>query len=551
MNFNTAYGQINDRELVKMSPKELSSLFYENEGNTEYQLKILNIYMPKAKKDKKKPINIAIGYYMYSTLYKDERAINYLDYAIKYSKSIKDEYFPLGLYREKAYKLRQLYRYDEAIKNYFLAENLAKKTNLDFYYKIRLDIAEVKSEELLQVDEALILYRECLQYYKKRNTKKSDYFNRYNQVLFDIADAHKALKNMDSATYYNRKGYNNCVITNEDYYKYLFVLNEGANLILRKKYFPAIDSINKALPKIIELQNKANIIAGYYYLGHAYRGLGKKDKAIHNFKLLDSTYQVDKIMYPEAIDGYNYLINYFRNAGNKEMELKYVNRLMAIDSFLYKRHRNIDKVIRKKYETPHLLEEKQNAIDNLKGKYSIAVYGVVFFVLVVLGLFWYNRYQRRVYKNRFDAIMLKLNEHVEVIEDNEIKNNAPTKEIIIADALVDSILNKLERFERKKEYLDKTINIQLLADQFETNSKYLSKIINEHKQMGFVQYINEFRIEYALKCLQSNPKLRKYTMIALASEFGFNTAESFSNAFFRKTGIKPSFYIKELESTTL
>ena len=277
--------QNNKVDLNKLTPKELSMLFYKNEGNKKYQLEILKIYMPKAKKDKKKPINVAIGYYMYATLYEGENKIYYLDKAIAHSKNLKDEYYPLDLYREKAYRLRQLYKYDEAIQNYILAENLAKKTNLDFYYKIRLDIAEVKSEELLQIDEALVLYRECLKYYEKQDTKRNDYFYCYNQVLFDIADAHKALKNTDSATYYNRKGYQNCLTTKDDYFKYLFVLNEGANLVLKKKFNTAIDSIHKALPKMIELKNKINIIAGYYYLGYAYKGLNKKEKAIHNFKL--------------------------------------------------------------------------------------------------------------------------------------------------------------------------------------------------------------------------------------------------------------------------
>ncbi len=35
-------------------------------------------------------------------------------------------------------------------------------------------------------------------------------------------------------------------------------------------------------------------------------------------------------------------------------------------------------------------------------------------------------------------------------------------------------------------------------------------------------------------------------MVAIAEEAGFNTAESFSKAFFKKTGIKPSYFIKEL-----
>ena len=77
--------------------------------------------------------------------------------------------------------------------------------------------------------------------------------------------------------------------------------------------------------------------------------------------------------------------------------------------------------------------------------------------------------------------------------------------------------------------------------------KYLSKIINEHKNKPFIQYVNDLRIDYALNELQNKKRLRNYTINALANEFGFNSAESFNSAFYKKTKIKCSFYIKELE----
>ena len=43
------------------------------------------------------------------------------------------------------------------------------------------------------------------------------------------------------------------------------------------------------------------------------------------------------------------------------------------------------------------------------------------------------------------------------------------------------------------------------------------------------------------------PKLRNYTIQYLADEFGFNSAESFSTAFYKKNKIKPIYFIKELD----
>jgi AraC-like DNA-binding protein len=49
--------------------------------------------------------------------------------------------------------------------------------------------------------------------------------------------------------------------------------------------------------------------------------------------------------------------------------------------------------------------------------------------------------------------------------------------------------------------------------------------------------------------LQAQPVLQNYTIASLASEFGFNSAEAFSAAFYKKYKIKPSFFIKELNKT--
>ena len=54
------------------------------------------------------------------------------------------------------------------------------------------------------------------------------------------------------------------------------------------------------------------------------------------------------------------------------------------------------------------------------------------------------------------------------------------------------------------------------------------------------------RIDNIVEELKQNKNIRKYTIAALAEEAGFNTAESFSNAFYKRTGIKPSFFVKEL-----
>ncbi len=168
------------------------------------------------------------------------------------------------------------------------------------------------------------------------------------------------------------------------------------------------------------------------------------------------------------------------------------------------------------------------------------------------GFYQYNL--KRTYKSRFEKIVNRENKPNSVPADSnpqpiEIHTKKNKENTGIAEELVVQILEKLNQFEIHKEYLHSTISLQLLAEKLETNSKYVSKIVNIYKEKTFIKYINDLRIEHALIQLQQDRKLRNYTIQALALEFGFTSAESFSSAFFKNTGIKPSYYVEQLKNT--
>lgn len=84
-----------------------------------------------------------------------------------------------------------------------------------------------------------------------------------------------------------------------------------------------------------------------------------------------------------------------------------------------------------------------------------------------------------------------------------------------------------------------------------TNSSYLSKVVNFYKHKNFASYINDLRIEYVVEQLKEDKKLRSYTIKSIADEVGFNNVESFTKAFYKKTGIRPSYYINNLNNNKL
>jgi tetratricopeptide (TPR) repeat protein len=178
--------------------------------------------------------------------------------------------------------------------NYKLGEKIALQTNVDYYYIVRDYIGITKSEDLGEYDEALEIYRECYNYYKKKDYRTEQYYNSFQNIIFGIADCYKSLQNTDSTSFYNRLGLKETTITKNVSLQYIFILNEGANQIPKKNYLSAIDSINKALHKMIKYNEFGNTLAAYFYLGKAYDGIGKKKKQLKI--ILKSTQYIQRQM---------------------------------------------------------------------------------------------------------------------------------------------------------------------------------------------------------------------------------------------------------------
>lgn len=102
-------------------------------------------------------------------------------------------------------------------------------------------------------------------------------------------------------------------------------------------------------------------------------------------------------------------------------------------------------------------------------------------------------------------------------------------------------LDLLSMMVKEKPYLDQNLNIFTLAKKLNTNSKYLSQVINQEFNKSFVHFINEYRVEEAKQILLAN---NNYTIEAQSQMVGFKSKSSFNIAFKRHTGLTPSLYIQ-------
>ena len=92
-------------------------------------------------------------------------------------------------------------------------------------------------------------------------------------------------------------------------------------------------------------------------------------------------------------------------------------------------------------------------------------------------------------------------------------------------------------------YLDAELSLDLLSQKLQATTQKISMVINIKSGINFNQFINRFRIEKArILLLQEEYKLLKIASIAF--DVGFNSINSFNQAFKFETGTTPSAYRK-------
>ena len=135
-----------------------------------------------------------------------------------------------------------------------------------------------------------------------------------------------------------------------------------------------------------------------------------------------------------------------------------------------------------------------------------------------------------VYRRRYERLMDRSSEQ---INKTGISGKPNKESSSVSDEVIRDIQRKLEKFEERKDYLNANINLMGLAKKFNTNSSYLSRVLNSSKSKNFSQYLNDLRIGHAVKQIKDDPVFRKYTIEAIALECGYNNSASFSRSFYK------------------
>ncbi len=183
--------------------------------------------------------------------------------------------------------------------------------------------------------------------------------------------------------------------------------------------------------------------------------------------------------------------------------------------------------------------KKQSYANRLYILLSIFVLGVIITVV-----FWFKFHSK---KKRLGEIInyLEITRHNLISRYTEKKDTG--KKISIPQETEQLLLNKLKRFESSKRYINNDMSLAVLAGQFETNTKYLSEVINKHYNVNFNTYINKLRIGFIVEKLKSDSNFMNYKISYLAEACGFSSHSSFATVFKSITGIAPITFIELLK----
>lgn len=114
----------------------------------------------------------------------------------------------------------------------------------------------------------------------------------------------------------------------------------------------------------------------------------------------------------------------------------------------------------------------------------------------------------------------------------------------LKDDAADRLLQRLhDLMDSEKLFRKNDLTLIELADRLDIHPNYLSQVINEQLQKPFYHYINTLRIEDFLT-VAALPESKKYTLLSLAYESGFNSKSTFNKYFKHHTGKTPSEYFK-------
>ena len=481
----------------------------------------------------------------------------YADSMLVSAKHASDNVLIGSAYMTKATVYYGRKEHKKALDNFIIAdEYISKTTDLYSIYKVKYGIAQTKYY-LGFYDEAISLFRECIDYFKEENDRA------YLNSLHCLGLCYNRIGNYEWCTITNQMGIDEGRKLENSEMEPYFIHSEGVNQCSEGKYNEAIKKLTTTLPDIINYKDFANESVAYFYIGKSYWSLKQQEKAIAYFKKVDAIFEKEKYIRPDLREGYEKLIDYYKRKNDTKSQLFYINQLLKVDHILGQNYNYLLRKIVKEYDTKELLKSKHD-IENAMTFRTVIGFSIIFLMaLAIIYLIYRHFKNKRLFKELMKRdtanpiILERSNKEIvfeEIAKHNTINNIVPennnkqASQEISPDIEI-GILKNLRKFELDKKYLQKEMTLVKMASLLNTNTKYVTRVIAKHRDKGTIEYITDLKIDFIIEILKKESKYRNYTNKALGEEAGFGSTQNFTKAFKARTRISPTYFIYQLKKS--
>ena len=393
----TQYAYCQQTLIDSLSNEEFSVLeekFNENSLDSS-RIKYAHAYLQKAKLNKDS-VKIADGYLLFSEYYsKTLKAIQYTDSALFLTKDLHQKKYPAQGYIQKGVQLYYNSNQTMAFENFITANALAsKQQNYQQLITIKHYIGLLKNISG-EREEALILFKENFKNIQQRNLRSIDR-KQYLKSLYALADSYSKNLNFDTARVLLKKGVIECNNKRDGYIYPHFLVGYGINSYHIKKYQIALDSLQKAITLLKNEERSLPVI--YLYLFDIYTDLNNQKSGLKYLFKIDTLYKKNLSSIYNVRESYFLLSNYYKSINNSKKQLEYLNKFLATDSIIDHDFGKLDKQITDKYETPLLLQQKQDLIASLKQNNKERYRIITLLIILSLAFFFVILYILRRYE---------------------------------------------------------------------------------------------------------------------------------------------------------
>ncbi len=335
---------------------------------------------------------------------------------------------------------------------------------------------------------------------KPQNKSKHKYY-----CLYEKARIFKAENKVDSALAYHKKALN-------------YAKSKGMEPIYRLFQQSEIGNI-----RVMQGHCAEAIALGKQCLAEAEQ-LGSNDMKINSYRMLADSY---------AKTGEQDSAYFYSDKFNKLYARMYnMPKFFSVQNDLYTYENNV----------------KESHISRLTA--ILLGISLLFIALVCLTvtIVYKNKILRRTQK-----ILIAKNKELLAIEREQLseestdegKENGQQKDgYVISDEKRNTLLKRIKAtFADTAVISDPDFNLSKLAELVESNTKYVSVVINEECHKSFKSMLTECRIKEACRRLDDK-EYGRYTIRTIYEEVGYRNAASFNRCFKSVMGMTPSVYQK-------